>query len=150
MNSIFHKTTASQGAAAAQTAAQNQVHNNKVTDLSKLRAEKAAALAGWRRAEQALEQDRRLARAQRRREDPRLGPRVMEAYNLWDKLSSRLSWAEAAARPQDSASTNSGGFSAPKHPNRYTRQSTPQGTSVANRFSPLDESAKNPGANQGF
>ena len=61
-----------------------------------------------------------------------------------------LDWAEQEARSQDSASSNNGGFFTPKHPNRYTKQSTPQGTSVANRYSPLDESAKNPGANQGF
>ena len=76
----------------------------------------------------------------------------MAAYNLYDKLSSKLSWAESAERRrQETAPSNTGGFTAPKHPNRYTRDHNTQGTGVVNRFSPLEqEPANNPGANQGF
>ena len=150
MNSILHKTTASQRAPAAETAGKNQDNLDKDAELRQLRTDAAAALAAWRRAEKAQEQDLRLARVQRRRGDRRLGLRVMESYNLYDKLAAKLSWAESAARRQEPAPSNTGGFAAPQYPNRYTRNQPSQGTEVANRFSPLDESAKNSGVNQGF
>jgi hypothetical protein len=154
LNSILHKATASHnGTPEATTEGKYQNNNYKDTNLDQLRADRTAALKAWKRAESALEQDRRLARAQRRREDPRLGPRVMEAYNLYDKLEAKLSWAEGLyrKRPQMAPSKpNPGDFIAPTHPNRYTKNRTSQGVSVANRFSPLAESDKNSGSDQGF
>ena len=137
MNSILHKATAQHnGTPEAIKEGKYQDKHYKDTNLAQLRAARDAARKAWERAERALEQDRRLARVHRRREDPRLGPRVMASYNLYDKLAAKLSWAESAARRQEPAHSNSGDLVVPKHPNRYTKNPTPQGVNVANRFSP--------------
>ena len=117
--------------------------------LVQIRAEKkqAAELAAAANAE--MHRDSFICRRLGKKPNRDLVKKYMYYYDRIGALDLELRKLEAP-RSQDSASSNTGGFIAPKHPNRYTKQSTPQGVSQANRYSPLDESAKNPGANQVF
>ena len=60
----------------------------------------------------------------------------MAAYNLYDKLSAKLSWATSSRQAHHANS--SGGFTAPRNPihmNRFNRKST--GVGVVNQIASL-------------
>ena len=86
-----------------------------------MRRQCAAARAAFLRAQKAFEWDQRAARAQRRRQDPNLAKRYFATDELYQKLNSKLSFAEAELANQASmtkgASINSsGGRPPPRQP----------------------------------